>query len=88
MAHRVTATLPLPAARLLLTFSNGEQRIFDVAPYLDKGIFTQLKDPQYFSRVRVVAGHVEWPNQQDFSPDTLYLRSVPVLPGKDLANAA
>ena len=77
MSHRVTAVVPLPEARLLLSFSNGDQRVFDVSPYLDKGIFKALKDPDYFARVRVVSGHVEWPQEQDFSPDTLYLRSTP-----------
>ncbi|VUZ25685.1 Uncharacterised protein [Acetobacterium wieringae] len=30
---------PLNDYKLLLTFDNGEKRIFDVSPYLDKGIF-------------------------------------------------
>lgn len=74
---KVIAAQPLAHTQLLLSFSNGEQRLFDASAYLDKGIFTQLRDPDYFDRVRVVAGHVEWPGGQDFSPDTLYLRSVP-----------
>lgn len=73
---------------MLLTFANGGQRLFDVAPYLDKGIFTQLKDPACFAQVRVVAGHVEWPRGQDFSPDTLYLRGIPVAPTEGIAVAA
>lgn len=77
MNPRLTAATPLPDARLLLVFHNGERRLFDVSPYLDKGIFRQLRDAGTFARVRVVSGHVEWPGGQDFSPDTLYLRSVP-----------
>lgn len=88
MNYRVSAVLPLPDAKLLLSFANGEQRVFDVAPYLAKGIFTQLGNSGYFAQARVVSGHVEWPNGQDFSPDTLYLRSLPVAPGQDLATAA
>ncbi len=88
MTYRVTAVVPLPESRLLLTFGNGEQRVFDVLPYLDKGIFVELKNPHYFARVRVVAGHVEWPQAQDFSPDTLYLRSMPYLGSSDIAVAA
>jgi hypothetical protein len=75
----VTSVVPLSRSRLLPTFSNGEQRVFDVSPYLDKGIFTGLANARYFGQVRVVAGHVEWPEAQDFSRDTLYLRSVPAL---------
>ena len=66
--------------QLIVTFTNGEVRQFDVKPYLDKGIFTELKDPSYFRSVRVVAGSIEWPHQQDFSFDTLYLAGTPVLP--------
>ena len=88
MTHRVTAVVPLPEAHLLLTFSNGDQRVFDVSPYLDKSIFTELKDPNYFARVRVISGHIEWPQEQDFSPDTLYLRSKPYRARSEIAVGA
>lgn len=88
MEYRLTAVAPLEAAKLLLTYADGEQRLFDVSPYLDRGIFTQLRDAAYFSRVRVVSGHVEWPRGQDFSPDTLYLRSTPCSSKPVLATSA
>jgi hypothetical protein len=65
---------------LIVTFSNGEVREFDVKPYLEKGIFTELKDLSYFRSVKVVAGSVQWPHEQDFSFDTLYLAGTPVAP--------
>ena len=92
MSPRIATVKPLPQARLLLGFSNGEQRLFDASAYLDKGIFTQLRDPDYFDRVRFVGGHVEWPGGQDFSPDTLYLRSdptaTPCVPARNLQGTA
>ena len=51
---------------------------FDVTPFLEKGIFSELKDESYFKQVRVAFGSVEWPNEQDFSKDTLYLLGNPV----------
>ena len=63
--------------RLFLQFENGEQKIFDVSPYLEKGVFTELKDPQYFAEIRIAFGSIEWPNGQDFSRDTLYLLGTP-----------
>ena len=60
---------------LCLVFENGERKIFDVEPYLIKGFFSELQDIQYFKRAKVVLGSVEWPNEQDFSHDTLYLLS-------------
>lgn len=60
---------------LELGFSNGETRLFDVTPYLDKGIFTELKDPAYFRLVRLAFGSIAWPHDQDFGPESLYAES-------------
>ncbi len=40
-------------------------------PYLDKGIFTELKSREYFFTARPAFGGVVWPNEQDFSADTI-----------------
>ncbi|MBF0293687.1 MAG: DUF2442 domain-containing protein [Magnetococcales bacterium] len=75
---KVVAVEPEDTPSLVLAFANGERRRFDVLPYLDKGIFRELRDPTYFRRVRAVSGYVTWPHDQDFGWDTLYLESVPV----------
>lgn len=75
MNPKVTTVKPLVAYKLELCFQNGEKRIFDVEPYLNKGIFNELKDESYFKKARVVFGSIEWPNEQDFCTDTLYLNS-------------
>ena len=62
----------------------SEIREFDVKPYTDKGIFTELKDLSYFRSARVVAGSVEWPHEQDFSFDTLYIAGCPVSPNQNV----
>ena len=77
MNPEVTAVLPRENYSLLLTFTTGEQRVFSVQPYLEQGVFRELRDPAYFQTVRAVSGFVAWPHEQDFSADTLYLRSVP-----------
>lgn len=69
---------PLHNYQLKISFDNGDERLFDVSPYLDKGIFTELKDESYFKSVRVVFGSVEWPHEQDFSYDTLYILGKPL----------
>jgi hypothetical protein len=74
---RVTAVQALDDYQLELTFNTGEIRIFDVRPYLDKGIFTELKDPSYFRSVRLAFGSIAWPNEQDFGPESLYVESRP-----------
>jgi hypothetical protein len=62
---------------LKLAFENEEIRFFDVSPFLDKGIFNELKDFNYFKQARIAFGSIEWPHEQDFSKDTLYLLSTP-----------
>ncbi|MBF0159612.1 MAG: DUF2442 domain-containing protein [Magnetococcales bacterium] len=78
MNPTIVTVEPRDPPTLILTFTNGEQRCFDVSPYLNKGIFKELTNSAYFRSVRAVSGFIVWPNGQDFSPDTLYLRSVPV----------
>jgi hypothetical protein len=63
---------------LKLAFENNEVRLFDTSPFLDKGIFNELKDINYFKQVKVAFGAIEWPHEQDFSKDTLYLLSTPL----------
>jgi hypothetical protein len=63
---------------LQLEFSTGEQRLFDARPYLEKGVFQQLKDPQKFAQAYVAFDTVCWPGNLDIAPETLYLRSRPL----------
>jgi Protein of unknown function (DUF2442) len=76
MNPRVLTLQTQPGHRLLLRFDNGETRLFDLTPWLDKGVFRGLRDSPDFALARVVDGSVEWPGEIDLSYDTLYLRSV------------
>jgi hypothetical protein len=58
-----------------LGFSDGTLRRFDIKPYLDKGIFRELKDISYFKRFQLAFGTVQWENEQDIAPETLYAES-------------
>ena len=73
MNPRVKDVKPNPDYTVSLVFDNGERKAFDVKPYLDKGIFRELKDLKIFNAVRPSLGTIEWPHGQDFCPDTLYL---------------
>ena len=61
---------------LILTFENGEQRLFDMNPYLDKGIFRELKDVSKFNTVKVDFDTVVWANEADIDPEILYQNSI------------
>ncbi len=78
MNPRVKTVKPHPDYTLTLIFTNGESRLFDVNPYLDKGIFRELRDKSLFNTVRPFLGSIQWKNGQDFCPDTLYLEGCAV----------
>ncbi len=64
--------------RLLLTFENEEKRIFDMKPFLEKGIFKELQDKNMFNTVKVSFDTIEWANEADMDPEMLYEDSIPV----------
>lgn len=66
-----------PDYSLLLEFENGEKRIFDMRPYLEKRPFTSLKGPALFAQAKVDYGTVVWPGNIDIAPETLYDHSIP-----------
>ena len=63
---------------LTLLFSNGETRHFDVKPYLDMGIFRELRDLTQFYSAHPDGLSVEWDNEAALCPDTLYMNSVKI----------
>jgi len=77
MNPRIKSVKPNKNYTLRLTFTNGEVKVFDMKPYLDKGIFTELKDMNLFNSVKPFLGSIQWKNGQDLCPDTLYMNSQP-----------
>lgn len=75
MNPRVEKVLPLNNYLLHLTFKNNEEKIFDVKPWLEKEVFSQLRNLSLFNKVYVSFGTVSWNDEIDFCPDTLYLES-------------
>jgi hypothetical protein len=67
---------PLDGYLLLLTFENGEKRQFDMKPYLELGLFQQLKDFSLFKTVRTSFDTIEWANEADLDPELLYHKSI------------
>ena len=75
MYPAVTNVKPLSDYQLLITFDNSEKRLFDMKPYLDKGIYRELKDESKFKSVRVSFDSIEWCNEADIDPEFLYEKS-------------
>ena len=80
MNPRVKEVSPNSDYTLSIIFDNGEEGVFDVSPYLDRGIFSQLKDLRMFNSVKPLLGSIQWGNGLDLCPDTLYLDSNRRLP--------
>ena len=74
----VTAVQALPNFKLLVEFSTGERRRFDVQPLLNFPVYQRLQKAGYFSSARVENGTVAWDEQCDLSPDSIYLQGEPV----------
>ena len=62
---------PLPEYRIYVEIENGRKGIFDLKPYLDRGVFRELRDVNYFNQVGILFGAVTWPHEQDIAPETL-----------------
>jgi len=73
---------PVKDYQLVLTFENGEKRKFDMKPYLETGIFRELKDTDQFNTVHLSFDTIEWNNEADLDPEDLYKYSEPILETK------
>jgi len=75
MLKDVVAAKLLGDYRLHLRFEDGTEGVVDLGAHLSfRGVFAPLRDPDYFTRVRVdpESGTVTWPNGADLDPDVLY----------------
>jgi len=80
---RVSAILPMDNHILLLTFDNGERRVFDASPLFSEPAFKPLQNKGFFESVRAAYGSILWPNDIDYCPDTLYAESGPAETQRD-----
>jgi hypothetical protein len=76
MYYLVTEVTSQDNYLLRLKFKNGEEKIFNIKPYLNTGIFKELKDESMFKTAKVSFDTVEWANEADIDPETLYHESV------------
>jgi len=61
---------------LFIELENGETGVFDIKPYIETGVFQELRDEYYFSQVYVEYGALTWPHEQDIAPERLYKEMV------------
>lgn len=78
MYFSVIKVKPLNDYKLEITFENNEIRIFDMKPFLDKGMYNELKNKVLFKTAKVSFDSVEWANGLDIDPEFLYTKSNPI----------
>ena len=61
---------------LLITFSNGEKKIYDAQNDIRHGALTKLKNKSFFAQAKIARGSVVWSDEIDMAPETLYAESV------------
>jgi hypothetical protein len=61
---------------LRVTFSNGEVRLVDFTPLMQKGICRKLQDIDYFKSFTLDPFTIDWNDEIGFAPEYLYERSV------------
>ncbi len=74
----VIRVVPRDDYSLELWFNTGDHRLFDARPYLNRGVFTRLKNIALFKQAFVALDTVCWPGNLDIAPETLYDRSIPI----------
>ena len=78
---RIISIKPIRDYRLELQYETGENKIFDVKPYIIGDWFGKLSDQSYFKTVKIIHNGkgIEWPDGQDVAPHELYNNSASVL---------
>ncbi|MBQ7262942.1 MAG: DUF2442 domain-containing protein [Synergistaceae bacterium] len=62
---------------LWLTFADGQRRVYDARPLLERPIYAALRPLCFFMRARADGGTVVWDDDTDIAPEHLYEHSVP-----------
>lgn len=70
--NRIKEVKTLEDYKLLVTYDNGEKRVKDMKPYLEKGIFSKLKDKEFFNNVKLAYGTISWGEDIDLCADSIY----------------
>lgn len=62
--------------KLLITFSNGEKKIYNAQNDIHQGVLTKLQNKSFFAQAKIARGSVVWDDEIDIAPETLYAESI------------
>lgn len=73
---KLTAIEPKGSYELLLRFSDGASGVFDFSEFAEAGteMTEPLRDPAFFGQYFIELGTIAWPNELDFSAESLHRR--------------
>lgn len=74
----VKVVKPKPDYKIYVEIVDGRKGVFDMTPYIKRGVFKNLKNINYFNQVGILFGAVTWPNEEDIAPETLIDEMQPV----------
>lgn len=67
-----------PDYTLLVTFKNGEKKLYDFKPKLALKIYEPLKNPSLFMQAKKHSYAVVWNDKIDIASEALYEKGIPV----------
>lgn len=67
----IVKAIPHDNYKIEILTGSGISGTFDVKPYLHGNAFKELENKAYFNLVRSSRYGIKWPNEQDFSSDTI-----------------
>ena len=67
----IVKAIPLENFKIEILTSSGISGVFDVNPYLKGSAFKELTNKTHSSLVRPAHHGMIWPNEQDFSSNTI-----------------
>jgi len=69
---------PLENYRIKINYNTGEEKIFNVLPYIKGQWYEELFEEKYFKTVHIIENGkgIEWENGQDIAPHELYDMSI------------
>ena len=77
---KIVDAVALQGHRLRVHFDNGEARLYDFRPHLERDMFQLLRNEIFFRALRVDAGGygLSWNDDMDIAASELWLNGTPV----------
>lgn len=64
---------------IYLKFKTGEEKVYDMTEHiLNIKFYSNLKNREYFEKVKPRGETIEWEKGEDVAPENLYYQSIPI----------